>query len=117
MASALDCFRLDGKLALITGAASGIGLATAQIFTEAGAKVVLVDIDKAKADAAAAPLAGSSAHVCDITSEDQVEKLFAAVGDLDILVNCAGIGLVGNAEETALLDFQRLFRVTVDGTF
>jgi NAD(P)-dependent dehydrogenase (short-subunit alcohol dehydrogenase family) len=117
MPANLDAFRLDGKRALVTGAASGIGQATAELFTEAGATVVLVDIDKAKLETATAPLAGASSHVCDITDEQHVKKLMADIGDLDILVNCAGIGLVGNAEETGLVDWQRLFRVNVEGTF
>ncbi len=115
--SSLDTFRIDGKKALITGAASGIGLATAQLFTEAGASVALVDVDSARLQAVAPTLPRSSTHVCDITDESQVIQLIADVGVLDILVNCAGIGLVGNAEETAQADWQRLFRVNVEGTF
>jgi NAD(P)-dependent dehydrogenase (short-subunit alcohol dehydrogenase family) len=113
----LDSFRLDGKRALITGAASGIGLATTEIFTAAGASVALVDVDQAKVEKAAAGLAGASPHVCDITNESLVQRLFTQTGPVDILVNCAGIGLVGTAEETQLTDFQRLFRVNVEGSF
>ena len=113
----MDAFRLDGKRALITGAASGIGHATAQLFTEAGASVALVDIDNDRVEEVATALAGSSAHVCDITDETQVAQLLGQVGSVDILVNCAGIGLVGTAEETGLSDWQRLFRVNVEGTF
>lgn len=115
--SALNTFRIDGKRALITGAASGIGEATARLFTEAGATVALVDVDSARVQAVSQDLPGSSAHVCDITSEKQVEALLAAADPIDILVNCAGIGLVGTAEETAQSDWQRLFRVNVEGTF
>ena len=117
MTTGLDAFRLDGKKALVTGAASGIGEAIAQLFTEAGAKVVLVDVDQARLEKAASPLKDSEAEVCDITSEVKVADLMARVGPLDVLVNCAGIGLVGNAEETELADLQRLFRVNVEGTF
>lgn len=117
MSSGLDVFRLDGKRALITGAGSGIGEAAARLFTEAGAAVTLVDIDRARVEAVASELAGAAAQVCDITDEKQVAALFASVGPIDVLVNCAGIGLVGNVEETELADFQRLFRVNVDGTF
>ena len=63
------------------------------------------------------PLMGSIALVCDITDESQVKKMIAGLGDIDILVNCAGIGLVGTAEETEQSDWQRLFRVNVEGTF
>jgi NAD(P)-dependent dehydrogenase (short-subunit alcohol dehydrogenase family) len=115
--SALDCFRLDGRKALITGAASGIGQATAELFTEAGASVAMVDIDAERLEKASRPLIGSLMQVCDITNERQVEQLMETLGAVDILVNCAGIGLVGTAEETELAEWQRLFRVNVEGTF
>ncbi|HJY06975.1 MAG TPA: SDR family oxidoreductase [Bryobacteraceae bacterium] len=113
----LDYFRLDGKVALVTGGASGIGEATVRTFAEAGAKVLIVDIDKQRAESLQADLPGSSSYQCDITNEAQVAKLFDQIEKLDILVNNAGIGLVGSVEETALPDFQRLFRVNVEGTF
>ena len=112
-----DPFRLDGKVALITGGASGIGEATAHIFSEAGAKIIVVDVDKEKAQAVAASLPAAQSHVCDITDETQVAKLFASIETLDILINSAGIGLVGTVEETGLSEFQRLFRVNVEGTY
>jgi len=117
MSSMLDYFRLDGKVALVTGGASGIGEATVRTFAEAGAKVLIVDIDKQRAESLQADLPGSSSYQCDITNESQVAKLFDQIEKLDILVNNAGIGLVGSVEETALPDFQRLFRVNVEGTF
>ena len=112
-----DPFRLDGKVALITGGASGIGEATTRMFSGAGAQVVIVDIDLPRAQALAQSLPTASAHRCDITNEAEVQNLFSQISALDILFNCAGIGLVGNVEETELADFQRLFRVNVDGTF
>ena len=65
--------------------------------------------------ACAESIPSSLSFRCDITDETQVEQLFQSIQSLDILVNCAGIGLVGNVEETELADFQRLFRVNVDG--
>jgi len=115
--SLLDSFRLDRKRALVTGAASGIGQAIAELFTEAGAAVALVDIDHDRLQNVSRHIARSSMQVCDITNERQVQQLLANVGEVDILVNCAGIGLVGTAEETELADWQRLFRVNVEGTF
>jgi NAD(P)-dependent dehydrogenase (short-subunit alcohol dehydrogenase family) len=112
-----EFFRLDGKTALITGGASGIGEATARVFSDAGARVLVVDIDGARAEDVARSLPGSQAIRCDITNEKEVANLFAGIQNLDVLVNCAGIGLVGSVEETELPDFQRLFRVNVDGTF
>jgi 2-keto-3-deoxy-L-fuconate dehydrogenase len=110
-------FRLDGKVALITGGASGIGEATARVFAEAGAHVIIVDIDLPRAQSLAQALPNASAQRCDITQEADVQQLFAAIPALDILFNCAGIGLVGNVEETDFADFQRLFRVNVEGAF
>jgi len=110
-------FGLDGKLALITGGASGIGEATARVFSEAGARVLIVDLDAERARAAAETIPGGEARGCDVTDEEQVRKLFESIPALDILVNCAGIGMVGGIEETELREFQRLFRVNVDGTF
>jgi NAD(P)-dependent dehydrogenase (short-subunit alcohol dehydrogenase family) len=113
----MDPFRLDGKRALITGGASGIGEAAARIFAEAGAQVAVVDLDEGKAQAVAAGLPGGQAYFCDITDQKQVAKLFAALESLDILINSAGIGMVGNVEETELAELQRLFRVNVEGTY
>ena len=110
-------FRLDGKRALVTGGASGIGEAISRVFTEAGASVYIADINKTQSEALAGQLAGASAVTCDITDETSVRTAFAAIDRLDILVNNAGIGLVGGVEETELVDFQRLFRVNVEGTF
>jgi 2-keto-3-deoxy-L-fuconate dehydrogenase len=83
-------FRLDGRTALVTGGASGIGEATCRALAGAGACVIVADVDQARAE---------------------------AMPKLDILVNNAGIGLVGNIEETELVDFERLFRVNVTGMF
>lgn len=110
-------FRLVGRTALITGGASGIGEATARVFTEAGAAVTIVDIDEPRATRLAKELPAASAVICDIADEGAVEAVVARLSGLDILVNCAGIGLVGGIEETAFADFQRLFRVNVEGTF
>ncbi len=112
-----DYFRLDGKIALITGGASGIGEAGARLFSEAGARVLIVDIDLARARKVAQELPDAEAFECDITDQRQVAALFSRIDRLDILFNCAGIGLVGTVEETELADFQRLFRVNVDGTY
>jgi NAD(P)-dependent dehydrogenase (short-subunit alcohol dehydrogenase family) len=110
-------FRLDGKVALITGGASGIGECAARIFTNAGASVIIADIDTKKAEALAAELPGSRAVHCDITSEESVKHALQSVPHLDILINNAGIGLVGSVTETELADWERLFRVNVTGMF
>ena len=112
-----DYFRLDGKTALVTGGASGIGESTVRTFAEAGATVIIVDLNESRARELAQTLPAAEAFRCDITNETEVKGLFQRISRLDILVNNAGIGLVGGIEETELADFQRLFRVNVEGTF
>lgn len=110
-------FRLDGLRALVTGGASGIGEATARALTGAGARVVIADVDEARARKLSGELNGSSVACFDVTDEAAVSRAFSALDGLDILVNNAGIGLVGGVEETGLADFQRIFRVNVEGLF
>lgn len=110
-------FRLDGKTALVTGGASGIGEATCRVLTYAGASVLILDIDRGRAEALAAELPRASALICDITDEAQVRQTFASIQALDILINNAGIGLVGSIEETGREDFERIMKVNVEGPF
>jgi NAD(P)-dependent dehydrogenase (short-subunit alcohol dehydrogenase family) len=110
-------FRLDGLTALVTGGASGIGEAICRRFTLSGAKVIIADVNQERANAVSAELPGSRVIHLDITDETRVKAVFAAIPNLDILVNNAGIGLVGSVEETSTEDFERLFRVNVEGTF
>jgi NAD(P)-dependent dehydrogenase (short-subunit alcohol dehydrogenase family) len=110
-------FRLDDRVALVTGGASGIGEATCRVFAAAGARILIADKDAKRANQFAAELPGSRALVCDITGEAAVKQMFAGIDRLDILVNNAGIGLVGGVEETELADFQQLLRVNVEGMF
>src|SRR5438093_2494747 len=110
-------FRLNGKRALVTGGASGIGEATCRALTAAGAIVTIGDVDRASAEHLAAELPGASIAIFDIGDEIAVHTGLGAIDGLDILVNNAGIGLVGGIEETAAADFERLFRVNVEGLF
>lgn len=110
-------FRLDGKLAFITGGASGIGEAAARLFTEAGARVVIADLQEDRGRELAEKLLGAQFRLCDVTSEASVRGALEEFQTLDILLNSAGIGLVGNVQETELADLQRLLRVNVEGTF
>lgn len=110
-------FRLDGLTALVTGGASGIGEAICRRFTWSGASVIIADVDKARAQNLSKELKNSSVLELDITNEAAVNAAFQALPKLDILVNNAGIGLVASVEETTTEDFERLFRVNVEGTF
>jgi len=110
-------FRLDGRKALVTGGASGIGEATCRALAEAGALVTIADIDRDRARALASELGGAQVLVLDITDEEAVHAGVGAIEALDILVNNAGIGLVGGIEETSRADFEKLLRVNVEGMF
>jgi NAD(P)-dependent dehydrogenase (short-subunit alcohol dehydrogenase family) len=110
-------FRLDGRRAVVTGGASGIGESTCRVLAGAGAAVTIVDIDGPRAASLARELPGASVLNCDITDAKAVSAAFAPLTGLDILVNNAGIGLVGNIEETLEEDFARLFRVNVEGMY
>jgi NAD(P)-dependent dehydrogenase (short-subunit alcohol dehydrogenase family) len=114
--------RLDGKIALITGAASGLGAATAAMFVGEGARVLLTDIDVAGAEAAAAALGEAAAAVRhDVTSSDDWQGAVQAAerrfGGLHILVNNAGIAIPGTVEETSLEDWRLVHAIDLDGVF
>jgi NAD(P)-dependent dehydrogenase (short-subunit alcohol dehydrogenase family) len=110
-------FRLDRKRVLVSGGASGIGEAICRVFAQAGASVIVADITKPSSERLASELPGAQAAWVDVTDEASVKALASGLDGLDVLVNNAGIGLVGGVEETELDDFQRLFRVNVEGAF
>lgn len=114
--------RLGGKIALVTGAASGLGAAMARMFALEGARVLLTDIDGDGATAVANEI-GAAAHAVrhDVTSPDDWTAAVAAAedrfGGLHILVNNAGIGIAGTVEETSLEDWRRVHAIDLDGVF
>lgn len=110
-------FRLDGKVALVTGGASGIGAATCRELTAAGAEVLIADLNLAAAQALAGELAGAKAVQMDVTIAASIEAALAQISKLDILVNNAGIGLVGNIASTSEDDYERVMRVNVKSVF
>ena len=116
-----DAFMLTGAVAAVTGAASGIGRAIAAEFLRAGARVHCIDRDAdTVADAAEQLGANAFPHVCDVSDEASVRATFAAIEvehGITILVNNAGVAHIGNVESTSLEEFERLFRVNVQGLF
>ena len=118
-------FRLDGKRALITGAGSGIGEATARLFAAQGAHILVADVQMDAAEQVAASIVkqggSASALALDVADETQVCAAFDLVanqhGRLDIVVNNAGISHVGNILETSLEDWDRVLRVNAGGVF
>jgi 2-keto-3-deoxy-L-fuconate dehydrogenase len=121
MTNSINPFHLEGRRAVVTGAASGIGKAIATTFAEAGAQVIVLDLDAKKAtDAASEMGAGSIGLSCDVSDETSVANAFATIaesGPCEILVNSAGIAHVGTVETTSVDDFDRLFKVNVRGTY
>lgn len=114
--------RLAGKIALVTGAASGLGKRMSQRFAEEGAKVLLTDWNGEGAAAAAAEIGASAASFPhDVTSEDQwiaaVAEAKRVFGGLHILVNNAGIGTPGSVEQTSLEDWRLVHAIDLDGVF
>jgi NAD(P)-dependent dehydrogenase (short-subunit alcohol dehydrogenase family) len=110
-------FRLDGRHALVTGGASGIGEATVKELVRAGAFVWIADIDLAAAKALAQAAGNAQAIHLDVTSRASVAAAVAQIARLDLLVNNAGIGHVGSIETTEPEDFDRLFDVNVRGVY
>jgi NAD(P)-dependent dehydrogenase (short-subunit alcohol dehydrogenase family) len=109
--------RLDGRHALVTGGASGIGAATVRELVRAGAFVWVADIDLAAAEALAKSTGNAQAIALDVTRPESIAEAAARIGRLDVLVNNAGIGHVGSIEATEPGDFDRIFAVNVRGVY
>lgn len=114
-------FTVEGKVAVVTGAASGIGLAIATLFAQKGAAIHLLDANRDKVHAAAKALPGACAHEADVRGPGAIDAVVAAVlresSRIDILVNCAGIGPIEWAENYPRSDWDNTMRINLDGTF
>ena len=113
-------FDLTGKVALVTGGASGIGLAISQTFAKQGAHVHILELNIDLANQVVADIKSSGgsaeAHVIDISKQTDVVKVIDGIAEkqtINILVNNAGIAHVGRADNTAETDFDRVINVNV----
>jgi 3-hydroxybutyrate dehydrogenase len=117
--------RLDGKVAIVTGAASGIGKRIAEVYAENGAAVAIADLNLDGANATAKELEGKGAKALgvkmDVTDEDEVDAGVAAVikafGKVDILISNAGIQIVKPVEEFSLDEWKKMLAIHLDGAF
>ena len=117
-------FSLHNKTALITGGASGIGLAIAQTFAKAGAHVHILDLNGGQAEQIASEIRRTgrkaTGHAVDVSNQPQVVEVIgriAAQEPIHILVNNAGVAHVGTVETTTEADFDRIFRINVKGVY
>jgi 2-keto-3-deoxy-L-fuconate dehydrogenase len=114
-------FKLNGKIAVVTGSGSGIGKAVAVLFAKQGAAVHLIDLngDAVRLTAKEIKEAGGSAieQVLDVTNQSRVKEIFSGIDRVDILVNSAGVSHIGTVETTMEEDFTRLFNVNVRGVY
>ncbi|MDX3974384.1 GolD/DthD family dehydrogenase [Shinella sp.] len=115
-------FPLDGKVALVTGGASGIGAAIASAFAAKGAKIAVLDINADIAKAKADELGGAARpFVCDVADAASVQKavddVVAAFGGIDIAVNSAGIVALAPAEDLTLAQWDRTIDINLKGSF
>ncbi|MGZ3360421.1 MAG: 3-hydroxybutyrate dehydrogenase, partial [Xanthobacteraceae bacterium] len=116
--------RLKDKVAIVTGAASGIGKEIARTYAREGARVVIADLNQTAADATAAELGGPQkalAVAMDVTDERQVESGVARTveqfGKIDVLVSNAGIQIVAPLDEFEFASWKRLLSIHLDGAF
>jgi NAD(P)-dependent dehydrogenase (short-subunit alcohol dehydrogenase family) len=124
LAGSNGTFRLDNKVAVVTGGGSGIGHSIAEIFAGHGAFVHIVDMDQSHAECVAAEIrkvgGKAQAHICDVSIRADVKRVFDRImrdEPIDILVNNAGIAHVGKLEDTSEADFDRVFQVNVKGVY
>lgn len=114
-------FRLDNKIAVVTGGGSGIGQAIAVLFAKRGATVCILELSEEAAQKTLQLIDSegfkAKSFACNVADHKAVAAVFEQIGRLDILVNNAGIAHVGNVENTSEMDFDRVVSVNVKGVY
>jgi 3-oxoacyl-[acyl-carrier protein] reductase len=117
----VEQFRLDGKVAVVTGAASGIGRATAAVFSDAGARLVLADVDETGLEQTANMVAEAVLVRTDVSKKADVDALVQRAvdhfGALDVMANIAGVLLYRSLMDTDETDLDRVLAVNLKGVF
>lgn len=118
-------FDLKDKVSIVTGGGSGIGKAIAEVFAQQGSTVCILDLNKTSAEETAGSIREKNgkafAYPCNVSLQDEVKRIVDSInkdfGNINILVNCAGIAHIGKLENTSEADFDRLFNVNVKGVY
>ncbi len=114
-------FSLQNKQAIITGGGSGIGRSIALLFAKQGATVHILDLQETAGSAVAIEIkqqgGNAFSYTCDISNQEQVDTIFSTINEISILVNSAGIAHIGKAATTSSEDFEKVFKVNVQGTY
>jgi NAD(P)-dependent dehydrogenase (short-subunit alcohol dehydrogenase family) len=114
-------FDFTNKTVVITGGGSGIGKAASLLFAKQGAWVHIIEVDGEKAEQTMKEIESGEGkvitHICDVSDQGQVAKVFRNIGTLDVLVNNAGISHIGKADTTDESDFKKVFNVNVQGVY
>ncbi|WP_031428602.1 SDR family NAD(P)-dependent oxidoreductase [Flavimarina sp. Hel_I_48] len=120
----MAAFQLNGKTALITGGASGIGKAISTVFAQHGAKVYILDYNKEEGAHVARELTDkgfkASFEFCDVADEKQIAELIDRIANknkIDILINNAGVAHIGNIEKTTAADLDHIYSINIKGVF
>ena len=121
----MSVFRLDDKIAIVTGGGSGIGRAISKLFAQQGARVAILELVESDGEKVAAEINSSGGEAislgCDVSNHDlvneSVQQIIDQYGRIDVLVNNAGIAHVGNIEETSEKDLDRIYEVNVKSVF
>ena len=114
-------FNLQGKTAVITGGGSGIGRAISTLFARQGAFVHILELNNESAAETVKEIQAGNGkafvHICDVSDQKQVIAIFIKIGNLDILINNAGIAHIGKADTTSEIDFDRVYAINVKGAY